>query len=209
LRWMNTFGDNLFNMYGSTEVSVTSIAMPAELRSAPGTAGRPPLGTTVRIYDDDDKLVPNGTTGRIFVGNSQQFEGYTGGGGKKMLDGLMSIGDVGHFDRHGLLFVEGRDDDMIISGGENVFPREVEDLLSDCASIAEVAVIGVSDEQFGQRLRAFVVLCAGATLDERAVKELVGGQLARHKVPKDVIFLEEIPRNATGKVLKRELRDYA
>jgi fatty-acyl-CoA synthase len=126
-----------------------------------------------------------------------------------MIDGLMSIGDVGHFDAEGRLFVEGRDDDMIISGGENVFPREVEDLLSDCDSIAEAAVVGVADEQFGQRLRAFVVLCDGATLDEQAVRELVRAQLARHKIPRDVIFLDEIPRNATGKVLKRELRAYA
>ncbi len=207
LRWMNTFGDNLYNMYGSTEVSVTSIAIPSELRAAPGTAGRPPLGTTVRIFDNDDKPVPDGTTGRIFVGNSQQFEGYTGGGSKKMLDGLMSIGDVGHFDENGFLFVEGRDDDMIVSGGENVFPAEVEDLLSDHPALLEAAVIGVDDEAFGQRLKAFVVLNQGATLSEDEAKKYVKDHLARHKVPRDVVFLDEIPRNPTGKVLKRVLRE--
>jgi acyl-CoA synthetase (AMP-forming)/AMP-acid ligase II len=207
LRWMNTFGDNLYNMYGSTEVSVTSIAIPSELRAAPGTAGRPPLGTTVRIFDNDDKPVPDGTTGRIFVGNSQQFEGYTGGGSKKMLDGLMSIGDVGHFDENGFLFVEGRDDDMIVSGGENVFPAEVEDLLSDHPALLEAAVIGVDDEAFGQRLKAFVVLNEGATLSEDEAKKYVKDHLARHKVPRDVVFLDEIPRNPTGKVLKRVLRE--
>jgi fatty-acyl-CoA synthase len=207
LRWMNTFGDNLYNMYGSTEVSVTTIAVPSELRAAPGTAGRPPLGTTVRIYDADDKPVPNGTTGRIFVGNSQQFEGYTGGGGKQMLDGLMSIGDVGHFDRNGLLFVEGRDDDMIVSGGENVFPAEVEDLLSDHPALLEAAVIGVDDEAFGQRLKAFVVLNEGQSLSEDDAKAYVKNHLARHKVPRDVVFLDELPRNPTGKVLKRVLRE--
>ena len=207
LRWMDTFGDNLHNMYGSTEVSVTSVALPAELRSAPGTAGRPPLGTTVRIYDDDDKPVSQGTTGRIFVGNGQQFDGYTGGGTKKMLDGLMSIGDVGHFDENGLLFVEGRDDDMIISGGENVFPAEVEDLLSDHPALLEAAVIGVPDEAFGQGLKAFVVLKQGAALFEDEVKSYVKNHLARHKVPRDVVFLDEIPRNPTGKVLKRVLRE--
>jgi acyl-CoA synthetase (AMP-forming)/AMP-acid ligase II len=207
LKWMNTFGDNLYNMYGSTEVSVTSIALPSELRSAPGTAGRPPLGTTVRIYDENDKPVPDGTTGRIFVGNSQQFEGYTGGGGKKMLDGLMSIGDMGHFDKNGLLFVEGRDDDMIVSGGENVFPAEVEDLLSDHPALLEAAVIGVDDEAFGQRLKAFVVLHAGQSLSEDDAKSYVKDHLARHKVPREVIFLDEIPRNPTGKVLKRQLRE--
>jgi len=207
LRWMNTFGDNLYNMYGSTEVSVTTIAVPSELRAAPGTAGRPPLGTTVRIYGADDKPVPNGTTGRIFVGNSQQFEGYTGGGGKQMLDGLMSIGDVGHFDKNGLLFVEGRDDDMIVSGGENVFPAEVEDLLSDHPALLEAAVIGVEDEAFGQRLKAFVVLNEGQSLSEDDAKAYVKNHLARHKVPREVVFLDELPRNPTGKVLKRVLRE--
>ena len=207
LRWMDTFGDNLYNMYGSTEVSVTTIAVPSELRSAPGTAGRAPLGTTVRIYDNDDKPVSQGTTGRIFVGNSQQFEGYTGGGGKKMIDGLMSIGDVGHFDENGLLFVEGRDDDMIVSGGENVFPAEVEDLLSDHPALLEAAVIGVEDEAFGQRLKAFVVLNEGQSLSEDDAKAYVKDHLARHKVPRDIVFLDEIPRNPTGKVLKRVLRE--
>jgi acyl-CoA synthetase (AMP-forming)/AMP-acid ligase II len=209
IAWMDAFGDNLHNFYGSTEVAQATCAGPADLRAAPGTAGRPPRGVVVKILDDKGKPLPQGKTGRIFVGNGSQFDGYTGGGGKEMIDGLMSIGDVGYFDPEGRLFVEGRDDDMIISGGENVFPREVEDLLSDCDEIAEAAVIGVADEQFGQRLRAFVVLSEGATLDEQAIKELVRVQLARHKIPKDVIFLDEIPRNATGKVLKRELRDYA
>ena len=207
LRWMNTFGDNLYNMYGSTEVSVTTIAVPAELRAAPGTAGRPPLGTTVRIYDDDDKPVSDGTTGRIFVGNNQQFEGYTGGGGKKRIDGLMSIGDMGHFDEDGMLFVEGRDDDMIVSGGENVFPAEVEDLLSDHPAVLEAAVIGVEDEAFGQRLRAFVVRKPDHDLTDVEVKAFVKDHLARHKVPRDIDFLDEIPRNSTGKILKRVLRE--
>jgi len=207
LRWMDTFGDNLHNVYGSTEVSSTAIALPSELRSAPGTAGRPPLGTTVCIYDDDDKPVPDGTTGRIFVGNSQQFEGYTGGGTKIKIDGLMSIGDVGHFDENGLLFVEGRDDDMIVSGGENVFPAEVEDLLSDHPALHEAAVIGVEDEVFGQRLKAFVVLSEGASLSEAEAKEYVKSRLARHKVPRAVVFMAELPRNPTGKILKKALRE--
>ncbi len=207
LRWMDTFGDNLHNLYGSTEVSITSIAMPSELRAAPGTAGRPPIGTTVRIYDEDGKPVSDGTTGRIFVGNSQQFEGYTGGGTKDTIDGLMSIGDMGRFDENGLLFVEGRDDDMIVSGGENVFPAEVEDLLSDHPSLLEAAVIGVEDSEFGQRLRAFVVLREAVSLNETEAKDYVRSRLARHKVPRDVVFLDEIPRNPTGKVLKRVLRE--
>ena len=202
---MDVFGDVLYNLYGSTEVAWATIATPADLRAAPGTAGSPPAGTIVRLLDSDGREVPRGETGRIFVGNEMMFDGYTGGGGKEIVDGLMSTGDVGRLDSEGRLFVEGRDDEMIVSGGENVFPREVEDLLSEHEEIEEVAVVGVSDEQFGQRLRAFVVLRAGASLDEQAVQEHVKSNLARFKVPRDVLFMDELPRNATGKILKREL----
>ncbi len=208
LRWMDTFGDNIFNFYGSTEVAQASIAMPDELRAAPGTAGRPPRGVVVKILDDQGREVPTGTTGRIFVANENQFDGYTGGGNKEIIDGLMSSGDVGHFDEAGLLFVDGRDDDMIISGGENVFPREVEDLLSDHDDVVEAAVIGVADPDFGQRLKGFVVKKPGASVDEAALKEHVKANLARYKVPRDIVFLDALPRNPTGKVLKRELAEH-
>ncbi len=204
-KWMDTFGDNLYNLYGSTEVAWATIATPEDLRAAPGTAGRPPRGTVVRIVDNDGNEVEPGKIGRVFVGNEMAFEGYTGGGGKDVLDGLLSSGDVGHFDSEGRLFIDGRDDEMIVSGGENVFPREVEDLLSDHDDIKEVAVIGVDDEQFGQRLKAFVVLGEGAELTEDDVKAFVKSNLARYKVPREVEFLDSLPRNATGKVLKREL----
>jgi fatty-acyl-CoA synthase len=207
LRWMDTFGDNIYNFYGSTEVAQASIAMPDELRAVPGTAGRPPRGVTVRILDDQGRQVPAGTTGRIFVANENQFEGYTGGGHKEVIDGLMSSGDVGHFDEQGLLFVDGRDDDMIISGGENVFPREVEDLLCDRDDVVEAAVIGVPDPEFGQRLKAFVVLKAGAATDASALKDHVKSHLARYKVPREIVFLDALPRNPTGKVLKRVLAE--
>ncbi|MBW2242385.1 MAG: AMP-binding protein [Deltaproteobacteria bacterium] len=205
LRWMNTFGDNVYNLYGSTEVAQASIAMPDELRSAPGTAGRPPRGVTVRIIDSEGREVPQGVTGRIFVGNDNQFDGYTGGGNKEIVDGLMSSGDVGHFDENGLLFVDGRDDDMIISGGENVFPREIEDLLADHEDVVEAAVLGVPDDEFGQRLKGFVVLREGAQTDEAGLKTYVKNHLARYKVPREIIFLDALPRNPTGKVLKRDL----
>jgi fatty-acyl-CoA synthase len=208
LRWMDTFGDNLHNFYGSTEVAQASIATPKDLREAPGTAGRPPKGTIVRILDSEGKPVPVGVTGRIFVGNAGQFDGYTGGGGKEVIDGLMSIGDVGHFDEHGRLYVEGRDDEMIISGGENVFPIEVENLLADHPAVADVAVIGVADDEFGQRLKAFVVLRPGQQLSEDNAKNYVKEHLARYKVPREVVFIDEIPRNATGKVLKRVLKEW-
>lgn len=207
IRWMDTFGDNVYNFYGSTEVAQASIAMPDELRAVPGTAGRPPRGTTVRILDGDGKEVPIGVVGRIFVANDNQFDGYTGGGGKEILDGLMSSGDVGHFDESGLLFVDGRDDDMIISGGENVFPREVEDLLTDHPAVQEAAVIGVPDAEFGQRLKAFVALATPDTVSAEELKIYVKEHLARYKVPRDIVFVDELPRNPTGKVLKRILRD--
>jgi acyl-CoA synthetase (AMP-forming)/AMP-acid ligase II len=207
LRWMDTFGDNVYNFYGSTEVAQASIAQPDELRAVPGTAGRPPRGTTVKILDSNGKEVPAGVTGRIFVANDNQFDGYTGGGGKEIINGLMSSGDVGHFDKNGLLFVDGRDDDMIISGGENVFPREVEDLLTDHPAIHECAVIGVPDEEFGQRLKAFVAVLDGQKVDESDIKDYVKSHLARYKVPRDVVFVPELPRNPTGKILKRVLRD--
>jgi len=209
LRWMNAFGDNLYNFYGSTEVAQASIAMPDELRVAPGTAGRPPRGVVVKIIDPEGRELPAGQTGRIFVGNEAQFDGYTGGGGKEIVGGLMSSGDVGYFDQNGLLFVTGRDDEMIISGGENVFPKEVEDLLADHDQVADAAVIGVPDEQFGQRLLGFVVRRPGATTTEEDLKTHVKEHLARYKVPREIRFLDELPRNPTGKVLKRVLRDLA
>ena len=205
-RTMDAFGDVLYNLYGSTEVAYATIATPEDLRAAPGTAGRPPIGTIVKLLDKDGREVAPGASGRIFVANELMFEGYTGGGGKEMIDGLMSTGDVGHFDAGGRLFVDGRDDEMIVSGGENVFPREVEDLLADHREIEEAAVVGVSDEEFGQRLRAFVVARNDTVLTEDEVKAYVKQNLARFKVPREVVFLPELPRNATGKVLKRELQ---
>ena len=204
-RWMDQFGENLYNIYGSTEVAYATIATPADLREAPGTAGKPPFATTVKIYDEDGHELTDGEAGRIFVANSVLFEGYTGGGSKDVIDGLMATGDVGRFDEGGRLIVEGRDDEMIVSGGENVFPKEVEDTLSRHRAVAEAAAIGVDDEDFGKRLRAFVVLKDGQDASEDDLKEHVKDNLARYKVPREIVFLDELPRNATGKVVKRDL----
>jgi fatty-acyl-CoA synthase len=161
----------------------------------------------MRLYDDENREITRpGVTGRIFVGNDVQFEGYTGGGGKDEIGGLLSSGDVGHVDAGGRLFIDGRDDDMIVSGGENVFPAEVEDLLAGHEAVSEVAVFGVDDEKFGQRLKAVVVLRDGKRLSEDDVKAHVKSNLAGYKVPRDVVFMDELPRTSTGKVLKRELR---
>jgi len=205
-RAQDTFGDVLYNMYGSTECAIATVATPAELRAAPGTAGRAPVTCEVVLYDEHDQRVtgPN-RRGRIFVRNGAPFSGYTDGRNKQIIDGYMSSGDMGHFTEQGLLFVDGRDDDMIVSGGENVFPQEVENLLEERSDIAEVAVVGVDDVEFGKRLRAFIVSEPGAARDPAEIKQYVKNNLARHKVPRDVVFVEELPRNATGKLLRRVL----
>jgi acyl-CoA synthetase (AMP-forming)/AMP-acid ligase II len=207
-RTQRTIGDKLYNFYGSTEVAYATFATPDDLREAPGCAGRVPFGTVVRLYDFEGHPVAGaGKSGRIFVGNGFQFDGYTGGGNKEVIDGLMSTGDVGHFDAEGRLWIDGRDDDMIVSGGENLFPGEVEELLITHPAVDEAAVIGVDDEEFGKRLAAFVVLRPAQALSEDEVRDFVKDNLARYKVPRDVTFLDELPRNPTGKVLKRELRE--
>jgi len=208
-RAMDMFGDIVYNLYGSTEVAWATIATPDDLRAAPGTAGRPPLGTAVKLLDEEGHEVAPGEVGRIFVANEFMFEGYTDGGSKEVVGGMMRTGDVGRLDAQGRLFVDGRDDEMIVSGGENVFPREVEDLLADHDQIEDVAVVGVADDEFGQRLKAFVVPRNGNQLTAAAVQDYVKENLARYKVPRDVVFVDELPRNATGKILKRELRTRA
>lgn len=208
LHALDVLGDVVYNLYGSTEVSIATLATPEDVRAAPTSVGKPALGVRIRIIDEQGADLPTGSTGRIFVGATMQFEGYTGGGGKDVVDGLMATGDVGHFDENGRLYIDGRDDEMIVSGGENVFPREVEELLVTHPAIADAAVIGVEDDDFGQRLRAFCVLKPGATLEPVTVQDFVKENLARYKSPRDVVFLDELPRNPTGKVLKRELATY-
>jgi acyl-CoA synthetase (AMP-forming)/AMP-acid ligase II len=203
--WMDRFGDHLYDVYGSTEVAYATIASPEDLRAAPGTSGRPPFATVVKILDDEGHELPQGEPGRIFVGNSILFEGYTGGGSKDLVDGLMATGDVGRFDEEGRLVVEGRDDEMIVSGGENVFPAEVEDWLARHDGVQEAAAVGVDDEDWGQRLRAFVVPTEDADVTAQELKDFVRENLARYKVPREIVFLDALPRNATGKVVKRDL----
>jgi acyl-CoA synthetase (AMP-forming)/AMP-acid ligase II len=202
---LEAFGPVIYNLYGSTEIAYATIATPEDLEADPSSVGKVVRGSVVKILDENDDEVPTGTSGRIFVGNISQFEGYTGGGTKDAVRGLMSSGDVGHLDEHGRLFIDGRDDEMIVSGGENVFPAEVEELLAGHESIEEAAALGVEDEKFGQRLKAFVVLRDGTELSEDEIKDYVRENLARYKVPREVVFVDELPRNATGKVLKSEL----
>ncbi|MDF0530001.1 acyl-CoA synthetase [Tsukamurella sp. 8F] len=207
-RVQDTFGDVLYNLYGSTEVAVAAVAKPDELRRAPGTVGRPPITSHVALFDaDGHRITEPETKGRVFVRAGAAFEGYTDGRTKEVLDGYMSSGDMGHFDAEGLLFIDGRDDDMIVSGGENVYPLEVENLLAAHPEVLDVAVIGVEDPEFGARLRALVVRTDGSGLDRDAVREHVRENLARYKVPRDVVFVDELPRNPTGKLIRKQLHE--
>jgi acyl-CoA synthetase (AMP-forming)/AMP-acid ligase II len=195
-QFMDAFGDVLYNLYGSTEAAWASIATPADLREAPQSAGRPPFGTELRIVDDEGAPVPAGTTGHIHVRNAMLH-------GAPQAGGFLDTGDVGHVGEDGRLYVEGRSDDMIVSGGENVYPQEVEELLATHPAIAEAAVMGVPDERFGQRLKALVVLRDGESVSADEVRSYVRGRLARYKVPRDVEMVDSLPRNATGKVLRK------
>jgi fatty-acyl-CoA synthase len=206
---MDQFGDVLYNGYASTEVGPGTLATPRDLRQAPGTVGKPAPGVKIRILDEEGLDLPGGQTGRIFVGNPMLFEGYTGGGSKEVIDGLMATGDVGHLDPEGRLFIDGRDDDMILSGGENVFPQEVEELLTSHDAVADAAVFGVPDPEFGQRLTAAVVLKPGRSITAEELQAYVRERLARHKVPREIEFVDELPRTSTGKLRRRHLAPQA
>jgi acyl-CoA synthetase (AMP-forming)/AMP-acid ligase II len=206
-RLLRRLGPVLYSIYGSTEVALATVAGPSDLETAPATAGRPLRGARVKIIGPDGATVPRGERGRVFVGSRMGFKGYTGGGGKEVIDGMLNSGDIGYFDARGLLFIDGREDDMVVSGGENVYPAEVEALLARRGDIEEVAVFGVPDEEFGQRLRAVVVRARGARITEDQLREFVRGSLATYLVPREVLFVDALPRNATGKVLLRELRE--
>jgi acyl-CoA synthetase (AMP-forming)/AMP-acid ligase II len=204
-RWMDAYGDHLYSLYGSTEVAAVAIAGPDDLRHAPDTAGPVLPGIDVRLLDEHGHEVPRGQRGRIFVRSGLLFDGYTGGGGKEVIDGYMSSGDLGRLDPDGRLYVDGREDDMIVSGGENVVPQEVEEVILRLPGVAEAVVVGVPDPEFGQRLRAVIVPTPGATPTPDEVRAWVREHLARFKVPRDVVVVPELPRNITGKVLRRAL----
>lgn len=188
------FGPVLHNLYGSTEVAAVSVARPRDLAVDPRTAGRPVPGVRVRIVDADGTRLPTGEVGRILVAPA-------GAAGAPV-----PTGDLGYLDVVGRLTVVGREDDMVVCGGENVYPSEVEAVLATHPAVAEVAVVGVPDTELGQALAAVIVVRAGHSLDAEVVRAHVGSQLARFKVPRTVRFVPALPRNATGKLLRRELR---
>jgi fatty-acyl-CoA synthase len=204
-RFTKAFGQCLYNLYGSSETGFGAIATPEDLLAAPGTVGYPPIGTDVRILDSAGLPLPNEQVGRIFLKSGMAFGGYTGGGNKEIIDGYMSTGDLGRLDALGRLFIQGRADDMIKSGGENVFPLEIEEALAAHPAVAETAVIGVPDAEFGQRLKAFVVRREGSTVNDDDLRAYLKQRVARFKVPRDFVFVAQLPRNALGKVVRRDL----
>ncbi|EFV13833.2 AMP-binding protein [Segniliparus rugosus] len=201
------FGDIMVNGYGSTEVGIVSLAAPRDLAEAPGTVGRPVLGVGVRVLGEDRAQLAPGQTGEVFVKGGLATSAYTedpvkSPAAKEVVAGYISTGDMGHFDADGRLYVDGRADDMIVSGGENIFPGEVEEALCAHAALADVVVRGVPDQEYGQVLRAYVVVAPQSeppTAEE--LKAHVKGRLERYKVPKEFVFLPEIPRNPSGKVV--------
>ena len=206
IAFMDQFGDVIYNNYNATEAGMIATATPADLRAAPDTAGKAAGGTEIRILDPEFNEMPTGEVGTIYVRNDTQFDGYTSGSTKDFHAGFMSSGDVGYLDEAGRLFVVGRDDEMIVSGGENVYPIEVEKTLATHPEVAEAAVIGVDDEQYGQRLAAFVVLEPGAQATPDTLKQHVRENLANYKVPREIAVLDQLPRSITGKILRAELQ---
>jgi fatty-acyl-CoA synthase len=204
-RFQDLYGDVLYNVYGSTEVSWATIATPKDLRALPGTAGACPRGTRLVLLDENDQPVLTGQVGRIFVANELLFEGYSGGQDALRRHGLLSTGDLGYFDPRGLLMVLGREDGMVISGAEKIYPLEVEQVVAAVPGVREVAVMGVEDPEYGQRLVAYVVSEDGVQLSPETIKNAVRARLARYAVPREVGFLSRLPRSATGKVVPRML----
>ena len=209
-RFMERFGPVLWNFYGATETGLVTLAGPGDHVSRPGTIGRALRGNDIRLLEEDGREVPRGKVGELYVRNSTLMSGYHGNDEatqSAQREGLYSVGDMARVDPDGYYYLESRKHDMVISGGVNIYPREIEDHLHSHPAILEAAVIGVPDPDWGESLRAFVVLRAGARLSETEVIEYCRKELADYKRPRKVTFLHELPRNPTGKILKRELRD--
>jgi fatty-acyl-CoA synthase len=201
------FGRIFYDLYGSTEVGWATIATPRDQVERPGTVGSSAPGIEVLAVDDDGQPLPAGEQGRIVVRTGMAFQGYTDADATEDIleDGAVDTGDLGHVDDDGYLYLAGRADDMIVSGGENIYPSEVEGVLDEHPDIIEAAVLGVDDEEYGEVLHAYVVVREGSGLDAEGITAHAREHLARYKVPKEVHLREELPRNAAGKVVKGEL----
>jgi fatty-acyl-CoA synthase len=205
---MNALGDKLYNFYGATETGMVTLATPADLRAAPGTIGRAVPGNEIRLVDDEGRDVPPGAVGELYARSAMLVDGYhhdSAATKSSMRSGHFSVGDLARQDEEGRYFIEGRKRDMIISGGVNVYPVEIEAAIEAHPAVAEAAVVGVPDREWGERVRAFVVARPGWEVTADELTAHCRARLASPKVPRDVVFLESLPKNPTGKVLKREL----
>ncbi|XXT16238.1 AMP-binding protein [Sorangium sp. So ce429] len=205
---MGVFGDRLFNFYGATETGIVTVASPADLRASPGTIGRPVAGSELMLVGEDGRPCRDGEVGELYVKSPLLVSGYHGDPDatrESTLDGFFSVGDLARRDARGCYHIEGRKRDLIISGGVNVYPAEVESVLHDHPAIAEAAVVGVPDRAWGERVRAFIALRPGASASEDDIKAHCRAQLAGPKIPREIVFVDALPRNPTGKVMKREL----
>jgi len=217
-RAIEVFGCDFLQGYGMTETTAAaSYLMPADHRRALAgeprlllSAGRPLLGTELRIVDESDRPVPAGSIGEVAVRGPQLMRGYWNlpePSAEALRGGWMHTGDAGVLDEEGFLFIQDRVKDMIVSGGENVYPREVEDVLFQHEAVADVAVIGVPDEKWGEAVKAIVVLKAGASATAELLLDFCKGRLGGYKRPRSVEFALELPRNPSGKVMKKDLRE--
>ncbi len=216
-RAMKVFQCDFYQGFGQTETSacVTMLSAADHRRALAGrpelllSAGRALLGTTIRIVDDDGNEVPRGSSGEIVARGPQLMKGYWNlpeATAKTLVDGWIHTGDVGVMDDEGYVYIKDRIKDMVVSGGENVYPREIENVLFDHPAVADAAVIGVPDEKFGEAVLAVLVLRAGESVEPDTLIAFCREKLAGYKVPRRIEFVDELPRNASGKVLKKDLR---
>ena len=195
------FGPVLYDLYGSTEAGWVAIATPDDIENKPQSVGKPVPGIELKILSPEGEELPPGETGEVFVKSEVLFAGYTAGEEPKTFGSYMSIGDLGRMDEDDYLFIEGRADDMVVVGGENIYPIEVEEVIESVAGVNEVTVLGIDDDEYGKVLVAFFEGSADPSEIESRCKK----DLASYKVPRKFIHLDDLPRTSTGKVIKREL----
>jgi len=209
-RMIEWWGPVIFEYYGSTEAGIVSVANSADALAKPGTVGRPLEGTLVKIYDDDANVVPQGESGEIYMTmNDLSNFTYHNKHDKRVeieRDGMVTNGDVGYQDIDGYLFLNDRKRDMIISGGVNIYPAEIEAALQDMPGVQDCAVFGIPHDEFGESVAAAIEAQPGTSLSADAVKEYLRAHISAYKVPREVTFHAAMPREDTGKIFKRKLR---
>jgi long-chain acyl-CoA synthetase len=205
-------GARVLEGYGLTETSPSVSVMRKEDPRRPGSCGKPLPNIEVAILDDDDKPLPAGETGEVCVKGPNVMKGYYNlpeATAEAMRGGWFHTGDMGHLDEDGYLYITERKKDLIIRGGFNIYPRDVEEVLYGHPAVLECAVVGVQDPKMGEEVRAYVVLRPGETATAQDLMDYACDHLARYKTPKDVVFLDALPKNPIGKILKKDLREMA